>query len=304
MTRKKRDSISSHAFRVRYLRRSREIWRRYLEAKPWIRQMHTSVLKLKPRMRIVDMGCGTGDFTRYLAELVSGNCDIIGVDNRSSSLRAAKSETMKADLARNISYRKGDAYKIPVIDSWADLTCCRTVLMHLAEPLRAVREMVRVTRTGGMVAAFEQSNLSLLYVPEDESLKELAHELSEAYANGIKKLEGKDYAIGPKLPFIFGQAGLKEITAELQADVYLSCDPRRKLDDVRAELEFYLAFYNETRKIEAKTMLAGGASKQKIDLYNRWFEKWAKSLLADNQKLRSDTSFHAGGLILVAGQKT
>lgn len=266
--------------------------------------MHASVLKLRPRMRIVDVGCGTGDFTRYLAELVSGKCEIIGVDNRAASLKSAKSETIKANLGANISYRKGDAYKIPVVDGWADLTCCRTVLMHLTEPLKAVREMVRVTRTGGTVAAFEQSNLSLQYVPEDESLTELAHELSEAYANGVKKLEGKDYAIGPKLPSIFGRAGLKEITAELQADVYLSCDPRRKFDDVRAELEFYLAFYNETRKIESKTMIAGGASKQKINLYNRWFEKWAKSLLADNQKLRSDTSFHAGGLILVAGQKT
>ena len=265
--------------------------------------MHASVLKLRPRMRIVDVGCGIGDSTRYLAELASGQCEIVGVDNRASPLRSAKSETIKANLDGKISYRKGDAYNIPVANGWADLTSCRTVLMHLTDPLSAVREMIRVTRTGGTVAAFEQSNLSLQYIPEDESLTELAHELSEAYADGVKKLEGKDYAIGPKLPYLFSKAGLKEIKAELQADVYLSCDPRRRLDDIRAELEFYLAFYNETRKIEARTMIAGGASKHKINLYNRWFDAWAKSLLADNKKLRSDTSFHAGGLVLVAGQK-
>ena len=199
MTRKKRDNISSHAFRVKYLRRSREIWRRYLEAKPWIRQMHVSFLKIKPMMRLVDVGCGTGDFTRYLAELVSDKCEIMGIDNRASSPRSAKGETMRANLPGKISYRMGDAYKTPVVDGWADLTCCRTVLMHLTEPLKAVKEMVRVTRTSGTVAALEQSNLSLNYIPEDESLTGLAHELSEAYAYGIKKLEGKDYAIGAKL---------------------------------------------------------------------------------------------------------
>ena len=266
--------------------------------------MHTSVLKLKPMMRIIDVGCGTGDFTRYLAELVPGKCEIVGVDNRASSLRSAKGETMRGNLSSKISYRRGDAYKIPVVDGWADLTCCRTVLMHLTQPLEAVKEMVRVTRMGGRVAALEQSNLSLNYVPEDESLTELAHELSEAYAHGVKKLEGKDYAIGAKLPSIFTNAGLREITAEFQADAYLSCDPRRRLDDVRAELEFYLAMFNETKKLETKAMIAGGASRQRINRYDRWFEKWAKSLLADDQKLRSDTSFHAGGLILVAGQKT
>ncbi len=98
-------------------------------------------------MRIVDVGCGTGDFTRHLADLAKGKCKIIGVDNRTASLKSAERETEKEGLGGRISYRKGDAYEIPVRDNWSDLTCCRTVLMHLTDPLKAVQEMTRITAT-------------------------------------------------------------------------------------------------------------------------------------------------------------
>jgi len=110
--------------------------------------MHTSFLGLKPGMRIVDVGCGTGDFTRYLASLILAKSTIIGVDTRAASLRAAERETKNAKLDGSISYRKGDAYNIPIENGWADLACCRTVLMHLTDPLKAVREMARGNKEG------------------------------------------------------------------------------------------------------------------------------------------------------------
>ena len=41
-------------------------------------------------MKIVDVGCGTGDFTRYLASLVPGNVTLIGVDIRAANIRTAQ----------------------------------------------------------------------------------------------------------------------------------------------------------------------------------------------------------------------
>src|SRR6266568_6132883 len=117
---RKKAGISSHAFRVQYLRRSREIYRRLLETKPWIKQMHSSFLGIRPGMKIVDVGCGTGDFTRYIASLVGGKCTIIGVDARRASLNSAERETAKEGFKARISFRKGDAYRIPIEDGWAD----------------------------------------------------------------------------------------------------------------------------------------------------------------------------------------
>ncbi len=255
-------------------------------------------------MRIVDVGCGTGDFTRHLADLAKGKCKIIGVDTRTASLKSAEKETVKAGLVARISYRKGDAYKIPVKDNWADLTCCRTVLMHLTDPLRAVREMTRITRPGGTVAAVEPGRLNSAYIPDEEELTELALRLGNAYRDGVRKLEGKYYSIGERLPTIFHKAGLREIKAEVQADAYLAMDPRRRLEDVRDELGFYLEVFKQNKKLDGKAMRAGGASKRQIDRYNRWFERWARGLLKDDQKLRDDTGLSVGGFFLVAGRKT
>ncbi len=194
--------------------------------------MHASFLGLKPGMRIVDVGCGTGDFTRYLASIIPGRCLIIGVDTRSASLKSAEKETKKEGMTGRVSYRKGDAYKIPVEDGWADLTCCRTVLMHLNDPLKAVREMSRVTRKDGTVAAFERGSLNSLFIPGDEELTKLALRLTEAWTDGVRRLEGRHYSIGERLPTIFHEAGLGSIMAEVQADAYLNTDPRRNLQVV------------------------------------------------------------------------
>ena len=147
--------------------------------------------------------------------------------------------------------------------------CCRTLLMHLTEPLKAVQEMSRVARNGGTVAAIERGRIESAYIPDDERLTKLTMRLEEAYVDGVRKLEGKYFDIGNRLPTIFRKPGLREIMAEVQADTYLASDPRRRLEDIRDELAFYLAAFKETRKLDAKAMRAGGAPKKKIDEYNR-----------------------------------
>jgi len=251
---KRKKTISAAAFKVRYLKRSRELYRRYLETRPWVRQLYKNFLGLRPGLRIVDVGCGTGDFTRHLAELIDGRCSIVGVDTRAASLRTAESETRKAGLASRVSYRKGDAYTIPVSDGHADLTCCRTLLMHLTEPLKAVKEMARVTKKGGIVAAVERGKMNAVFDPEDEEYSALAEKLGRAYLRGMRKLEGKEYAIGDRLPSIFMKAGLGDLRAEVQADPSLLCDSRRKLEDVKDELRFELETYRETKKLRGRSL--------------------------------------------------
>src|SRR2546428_12351100 len=301
---RKKAGISSHAFRIRYLRRSREIYRRFLETKPWIKQMHSTFLGLKPGMKIVDVGCGTGDFTRYLASLISGKCAIIGVDIRAANIRTAEKQTKKEGLAGKITFRKGDAYNIPVEDGWADLVCCRTLLMHLTDPLKAVREMSRVARKGGTVAAFERGRFpDAIYVPNDERLTKLAIRISESYVDGVRKLERKHFDIGNRLPTIFHEAGLRGIMAECQADTYLTSDPRRRLEDVRDELAFYLATLKETKKLDVKAMLAGGGAWEKGNQDNSWWGKGGENTLHDKEKVRNETNLHARGKGLPGGSK-
>ena len=300
---KKGDGISSISFRVRYLRRSRELYRRYLEAKPWVKQFYAQFLGLKPHMKIVDLGCGTGDFTRFLANLAPASCRFIGIDNRETSLKAADNEARKAGLAERVSFRKGDAYDIPIETGFADLTCCRTLLMHLQDPLKAVKEMARITKPGGLVAAAEGGRMNSFYDPEDEVYNELSHRASNAWLQGIRKIDGKEFRIGEKLPGIFRTAGLTGIMAEVQGDAWLDCDPRRKVRDIKEQLKFEYATSKETRNLDRKYLNAGGMSRKEVNDYFYRYEARMKRLLSFNNRLRDGTAFYGAAFIITTGRK-
>ena len=301
--RRPKDSVSKLAFRVSYLRRSREIYRRYLESKPWINQLYTSFLNIKPGQKIVDIGCGPGDFTRQLARLSNKKATILGIDSNEKSIQAATTDTKKARLSQCVSYELGDVYKIPLEDGYADLTCCRTLLMHLTEPLKAVKEMARVTRTGGSVVALEGGKMGAFYDPNDEEYSMLAERAYETWVNGIRKLEGKEFKIGEKLPGIFRKAGLSGIKAEVQADAWLYSDPRRRLSDVKAELRFDYSLFRERRRKDRKYLVAGGMSNDRITSYFNRLEARTEQLLSNDMKLRNDSSLYAGTFFLVSGVK-
>ncbi len=301
--RERKDSISKSAFRVKYLRRSRELWNRYLRSKPWLNQLYKSFLGITPGQKVVDVGCGTGDFTRYVARLSDGRSRILGVDSNPKSIKAGIADTKRVGLSQVVSFKLGDAYKIPIDDDYADLTCCRTLLMHLDDPLKAVREMARITKPGGHVVAVEQGKMGVYYDPNDKRFSRLSDQVWEAQLRGIRKLEGKEFRIGEKLPGIFQEAGLVDMKAEILNNVYLASDPRQSLNDHKEELRFYLTYFKERMEKDRKYVVAGGLSNVKVSEYNRGYVSKIEGLLADDQKLRQDPTISTDALYIVSGMK-
>ncbi len=283
----KKTRSSKRFFTVAYLRRSRKL-ARYLEDKPWMRRLYRDLLELRPGISVVDVGCGTGEFTRQIAHLVAGRCRIIGVDLRAASLRNAASETKRAGLSDRISYRKGDVFRIPVEDGFAHLTCCRALLMHLTDPLSAVIEMSRVTRSGGLVTAVEPGRMRSFYDPENEKFTELDEEMGRAYLKGLRKVEGKEFGIGEQLPSIFQRAGLQDIRAEILADAWTPSDTRLKEEDVKATLRLGYQLFKEGKRDERRILLAAGIPPRKLTSYLRLSEQWYRKLLANDEELAED----------------
>src|SRR3989440_10683671 len=110
----KKEGISRPYYSLRYLRRSRELYGRYLASKSWVGQQYREFLQLRRGMRIVDIGCGTGDFTRYIVRLIPGKCQALGIDSRTSSLRAAELETGTAGFAKKNFLQKRRTHNTPV----------------------------------------------------------------------------------------------------------------------------------------------------------------------------------------------
>ena len=93
--------------------------------------------------RVLDVGCGTGVITRELARRTRGQ--VIGLDLDAEVIAFAQQQ------GSQVHYKEGDALALPYPDGHFDIAACHFVLMWVADPLQAVREMARVVRPGGFV---------------------------------------------------------------------------------------------------------------------------------------------------------
>lgn len=94
---------------------------------------------------IVDLGCGTGRFTRALADHY--DADAIGVDPSEKMLDVAGAK----NLGARVKFLAGSAESIPLPDGAADLVFMSMIFHHLKNPAKAVSEIRRVLRPRGHV---------------------------------------------------------------------------------------------------------------------------------------------------------
>jgi ubiquinone/menaquinone biosynthesis C-methylase UbiE len=111
-------------------------------------RMALEMLSIAPGDRVLDVGCGPGNFARDFAAASGGDGLVVGIDASASMLEAAVRETGDA----NVAYVRGDASALPFRDASFDAVCCFAALYLIEEPLRALAEIVRVLAPDGRVA--------------------------------------------------------------------------------------------------------------------------------------------------------
>ncbi len=98
--------------------------------------------------QILDVGCGTGSLTCTIAEL-KPHCHIIGIDASKEYIIYARSHR----LIDRVSFEIGDAQNLMFSDAEFDNILSLFVLNFIPNPKRALYEMKRVTRPGGVITA-------------------------------------------------------------------------------------------------------------------------------------------------------
>lgn len=98
----------------------------------------------RPDMRVLDAGCGTGYVALMLAPLVEG---AIGVDASDRMLREAAGKPG----ASRVVWRQAPVERLPVADRSLDVVVCHMLLHHVVSPRRALAEVRRALRPGGLV---------------------------------------------------------------------------------------------------------------------------------------------------------
>lgn len=115
-----------------------------------------SLLASRPSETLLDVGCGTGYFTRrFAADAADGN--VIGADIDFDMIRFAAGHS-----ARGIGFVAADARRLPFRDGSFDLVVSVTALCFIREEKQVLREMLRVARRGVVLGLLNRH--SLLYL--------------------------------------------------------------------------------------------------------------------------------------------
>jgi ubiquinone/menaquinone biosynthesis C-methylase UbiE len=176
--------------------------------------------RLNEASSLADVGCGLGHWSRLLYPYLRPPARLTGVDREPRWVTEAPREFHRAFPnvpAGHITFLQGDASRLPLADESFEVVTCQTVLMHLAEPLAALREMIRILRPGGLLICVEPNNfwnyLSYNSLSESEPLEVIVRrfEFWLRYHRGRIAAGRGNHSLGDLLPGIFAQLGLREI---------------------------------------------------------------------------------------------
>lgn len=109
---------------------------------PWVEKRINNHFDSKD-LSILDVGCGAGFLTNYLALSFSS---VSGLDASISSLETAKVK----DSTKKVNYIEGSAYQLPFEDNSQDVVCAMDFLEHVERPEDVVLECSRVLKSDGL----------------------------------------------------------------------------------------------------------------------------------------------------------
>ena len=106
---------------------------------------------LRAGMRLLDGGCGPGTMTTDLAEIVAP-AEVIGIDIEPSQIELARTTAAESG-ASNVRFEVSDLYSVPFAEESFDAVFLHGVLEHLNDPVRGLREVLRVLKRSGVLGA-------------------------------------------------------------------------------------------------------------------------------------------------------
>jgi ubiquinone/menaquinone biosynthesis C-methylase UbiE len=191
---------------------------------------------LRSGMRVLDVGCGPGTITLGLAEAVAPG-EVVGVDLQQSMVERAQALAAERRIA-NVRFERGDAYELPFADGSFDAGLEHHVLMHLADPIRGLREVRRVLRPGGVLALRDPDVATTVQWPMTPELERFIELRMRAFA-----LQGTDGRVGRKHRQLLLEAGFER--AETRAVTWGGGSP----DTLPSSTRFLLGQFDGFRRI-------------------------------------------------------
>jgi len=272
---------------------------------------------------VLDVGCGHGHWGQRLFDVLPTDATMAGIDFEPKWIEIAQQRAVRRGVQERCRYQVGGAYQLDYSDDTFDMVTCQTLLIHLADPLKAIREFLRVLKPGGLLAVVEPNNLSAnlvhgsikLFESPELLLKSRYESIGDTLAivkffllceqGKVACGEGSN-SLGDLIPGLFVDAGVTHVQtytsdcASALLPPYNSPSQRAAVGDLKQARKSKRAAWD--RQESLRYFLAGGGTESEFD------KLWALLLrrLDETVDAIHNKTYHSagGGLVyLISGRK-
>jgi SAM-dependent methyltransferase len=201
---------------------------------------------LRPEMSLLDVGCGPGTITVDLAKRVAPGT-VVGLDREPAVIEEAR-RLLPENGAANVEFRTGDVYSLELAEGSFDVVHAHQMLQHLTDPVRALVQMRRVLRPGGIVAIRDSDYGGFVWAPSDPLLDRWL-----ALYHDVCRRNGADADAGRRLLSWTRAAGFTEVAVTSSTWTFADADDRGWWGELWAERVTESSFAEQAVAYELST---------------------------------------------------
>lgn len=215
---------------------------------------------LRPGSKVLDVGCGPGTISLGLAKAIEPG-ELHGIDMEESQIEIAKASAA-AGGHRNTTFRVGDATDLPFENDSFDAAHTHAVLMHVPDTEKALSEIMRVLKPGGILASREIVTYASFVGPDEAVDDEAWNTFSR-----LVSASGGHPDMGRDLKNLFVDAGFVDVEWSASFDVFSTLE----------DAAFFHAFVNEwflSDEVISQATQAGLATEEQFEKWRADMDAW------------------------------
>ncbi len=159
---------------------------------------------IREGMRVLDVGCGFGEVTMLIADIVGSEGEVAGFDINETSIKTAQ-ETARKKLKANAQFLLADINNLPQDLEPFDAMVGRRVLMYLPDVIASLKSLLPLLKAGGIMAFQESDSLGAGISNNEWPL----HTKAQAWIWNTISRENGNIKMGSTMYSAFVKVGLK-----------------------------------------------------------------------------------------------